>query len=122
MSTIGALRLLGHLPVADSLELLIGNTLRDLGHRVQADVAAVRQRCCQDHAHVFGIPSSSLGRREEVIGEAQVVIDLDEQVRKPARARLPGQPSFQVAQPCLRRFVQRLGGVGGQAPSAFVHR
>ena len=35
----GSLRLLGHLPIADPLELFVGDALGDLGHRVQV-------RCC----------------------------------------------------------------------------
>ncbi len=57
-----------------------------------------------------------------MIGEAQVVINLDEQIREPNRAHLLGQPSPQVIQPCLRRGVQRLGGIRRQVPAAFIHR
>ena len=113
----GALRLLGHLPVADPLELLVGDALGDLGHRVQADVAAVGQHDGQERAHVFRVTPAALGRGHEVVGEAQVVIDLDEQVREPDRAHVLGQPSLQVVQPCLRRGVQRLGGIRGQVPA-----
>ena len=118
----GALRLLGHLPVADPLELLVGDALGDLGHRVQADVAAVRQHDGQERAHVLRVTPPALGGGHEVVGEAQVVIDLDEQVREPDRAHLLGQPFPQVAQPRLRRGVQRLGGVLGQVPAVLIHR
>ena len=106
--------LLGHLPVADPLELLVGEALGDLGHRVQADVAAVGQHDGQERAHVFRVTPAALSRRHEVIGEAEVVIDLDEQIREPDSAHLLGQPSSQVVQPGLRRRVQRFSGVRGQ--------
>ena len=35
---------------------------------------------------------------------------------------LLGQPSLQVAEPRLRRGVQRLGGVRGQVPAVLIHR
>jgi hypothetical protein len=38
-----------------------------------------------------------------VIGEAKVVINLDEQVREPDRAHLLGQPISQLAEPHLGR-------------------
>jgi hypothetical protein len=70
----GPLRLLGHLPLADPLELLASDAVGDLGHRVQADVAAVGQHDGQEGAHVFCVTSTALGRGHEVIGEAQVII------------------------------------------------
>ena len=103
----GTLRFLGHLPVADPLELLVGDALGDLGHRVQADVAAVRQHDGQERTHVLRVTPPALSGRHEVVGETQVVIDLDEQVREPDRAHLLGQPLSQIAQPCLSRGVQR---------------
>jgi hypothetical protein len=92
----GAPRLLDHLPVADPLELLVGHALGDLGHRLQADIAAVRQLDGQERAYALRVAAAAPGRGHEVIGEAQVVIDLDEQVREPDRPYLLGQPSPQV--------------------------
>jgi hypothetical protein len=62
----GALRLLGHLPVADPLELLVSDALGDLGHRVQADVAAVCEHDGQKQAHVLGVTSSALNGGQKV--------------------------------------------------------
>ena len=88
----GTLGLLGHLPVADSLELLVGDALGDLGHRVQADVAAVPEHDGQDLAHIFGVTPPALGRGQEVVGEPQVVVDLDEQVGEADRATASNFP------------------------------
>jgi hypothetical protein len=112
-----ALRLLGHLPVADPLELLVGDPLGDLGHRVQADVAAMRQHDGQERTDVLCITHPALGGRYEVVGEAQIVIDLDEQVGEPDRAHLLGQPFPQLAQPRLGCGVQGLGSILGQVPA-----
>ena len=81
--------------------------------------ASTTARSC---AHVLGVTPPALGRGHEVVGEAQVVIDLDEQVREADRPHLLGQPFPQVAQPRLRRGVQRLGGVRGQVPAVLIHR
>ena len=80
---------------------------------MQADVAAVREHDSQKQAHVLGVTSSALSGGQEVVGEAQVVVDLDEQVWQPGRAHSLGQPSFQAVEPCLRLGVQLLGSVDG---------
>jgi hypothetical protein len=118
----GPLCLLGHLPVADPLELFIGDGLGDLGHRVQADVAPVPQHDGQDLAHVFGVTSSTPGRGQEVVGEPQVVVDFDEQIGEADRPHVLGQPFPEVAEPRLRRGVQRLSGVLGQVPALPIRR
>jgi len=64
---------------------------------------------------------SALGGRYEVVGESEVVIDLDQQVREPDNTHVLGQPSLQVAQPCLRLGVQCLGVVGGKMPAVLIH-
>ena len=70
----------------------------------------------QERADVLRVTPAALGGRYEVVGETEVVIDLDEQVREADRPHLFGQPFPEVAEPRLHRGVQRLGGVLGQVP------
>lgn len=76
----GTLRFFRHLPVADALQPLVGDALDQLRHGVQPDVAAVSHHCGEQEAGPLRVAAAPLGWREEVVGEAQVVIDLDEQV------------------------------------------
>ena len=50
----------------------------------------------------------SLVRRKEVVREAQVVVDLNQQIRQPDGGHVTGQPAFQAMQPGFRVRGQAL--------------
>lgn len=67
------------------------------------------------------VAAAPLRQGQKGVGKAQVVIDLDEQVRQTNGAHVRGQPVFQVVQPRLRLSIQLLGDVGGEVPAVLVH-
>jgi hypothetical protein len=71
------LRLLGQLPVSDALELLIGHVWSQLGHRVGAQIAAVRHDRSQHGTDVLGRRLLTLSGCQEVAREGKLVIHLD---------------------------------------------
>ena len=72
------LRFFGKLPVAHPFQLLVGDVRGELGHGVQANVAAMSQHRGQLQADAVRFAVRSLVRRKEVVREAQVVVDLDQ--------------------------------------------
>jgi 7-keto-8-aminopelargonate synthetase-like enzyme len=85
--------------------MLVGKVRGQLGHRVGAEVAAVRHDRGQYGADVLG---RGLGGRQEMAGEAQLVIDLDQELGQFHAAHVLCQPGFELGQAILRLLVQFL--------------
>ena len=71
----------------------------------------------QLQADIIRLAGRSLVQSKEVVREAQLVVDLDQQVRQPDGRHLAGQPAFQAMQLGFGVRGQALGGVHRKAPA-----
>ncbi len=76
--------------------LMVCDAISETGHRVRADVAAVGHDGGQDLAHVVGFALSLLPGRHELVGEVQIVIDLNQQFRQLYDPQVLAQPLLQI--------------------------
>jgi hypothetical protein len=69
-----------------------------LRHGVGSNVAPVRHDGGQDDANIFGNPLLPLDGRHEVLGKADLVVDLNEQIRELDLTHVVGEPLPEVIQ------------------------